>query len=62
MYFLLIAFLQTIKMISISDGKATMVPPLITVVLVSMIKDGYEDYVHHCEDNKENNSMTVKLD
>ena len=39
-----------------------MLPPLITVVLISMIKDGYEDYVRHCEDDNENNAITTKIE
>ena len=37
-----------------------MAPPLIIVVLVSMIKDAYEDINRHIEDNKENNEKTRK--
>lgn len=44
MYFLLIAYMQTIKRISISDGKCVMAAPLTFVVFISMIKDAYEDY------------------
>jgi hypothetical protein len=55
-YFLFIAFLQTLKTITISNGQPTMLPPLITVILISMFKDGYEDYVRHCEDDNENNA------
>ena len=39
-----------------------MLPPLITVVVISMFKDGYEDYIRHCEDDKENNSETIKIE
>ena len=37
-----------------------MAPPLIIVVLVSMIKDAYEDVNRHIEDAKENNEKTRK--
>ena len=37
-----------------------MAPPLIIVVLVSMIKDAYEDINRHIEDSKENNEKTRK--
>ena len=47
--------------ISISGGQAAMAPPLIFVVLVSMIKDAYEDINRHIEDSKENNEKTLKL-
>jgi len=34
-----------------------MLPPLLLVMTVSMIKDGYEDYMRHCEDANENNAI-----
>ena len=43
-YFVMITVLQTIKVISISNGEHTMLPPLIFVVLTSMCKDAYEDW------------------
>ena len=43
-YFLIISFMQTITLISISNGKAAMAGPLVLVVIVSMIKDAYEEY------------------
>lgn len=43
LYFLLIAYMQTIKRISISGGKSVMSLPLGAVVLASMVKDAYED-------------------
>ena len=49
-------------MITDTDGQPTMLPPLITVVFISMIKDGFEDYNRHCEDDKENNSMAIKIE
>ena len=55
-YFLVITILQTVKVISISGGEPTMLPPLVLVVLISMIKDGYEDYCRHIEDDAENNA------
>ena len=55
-YFLVITILQTVKVISISNGEPTMLPPLILVILTSMIKDAYEDYCRHVEDAAENNS------
>ena len=55
-YFLVITILQTIKVISISGGEPTMLPPLVLVIMISMIKDGYEDYCRHIEDAAENNA------
>ena len=43
-YFLIITYLQTIELISISDGKPAMAVPLIFIILVTMVKDGFEDY------------------
>ena len=50
-------FMQMIKIISISNGQPAMAPPLVFVVVLSMIKDAYEDYKRHKEDNNENNSL-----
>ena len=40
--------------ISISNGAPAMLPPLVCVVLLSMIKDAFEDYKRHKEDKAEN--------
>ena len=48
--------MQTIKLISISGGKPAMAVPLVFVILVSMIKDAYEDYKKGKQDSKENNT------
>lgn len=47
LYFLIIMFMQMITVISISNGQPAMAPPLIFVVVLSMIKDAYEDYKRH---------------
>lgn len=54
LYFLLIAYMQTIRSISITNGKSFMALPLSFVVLVSMFKDAYEDYKRHASDKEEN--------
>ena len=46
-YFLLICFLQTVPAISISANKPVMALPLTAVVIVSMLKDAFEDYKRH---------------
>ena len=46
-YFLIISFMQTIKSISISDGKSVMAVPLVFVIMISMVKDAFEDYKRH---------------
>lgn len=53
-YFLLIAFMQMIPVISISGGKPVMLMPLTFVIVVSMIKDIFEDYKRHVSDKNEN--------
>lgn len=58
-YFLLISFLQTIRLISISGGKSVQAVPLAAVVVVSMIKDAFEDYKRHQSDGKENNAQAL---
>lgn len=58
MYFLVIMFMQMIDRISISNGSPAMAPPLAFVVLLSMIKDAYEDFKRHKEDSFENNAET----
>lgn len=60
-YFLFIMYLQTISMITITNGSPTMAPPLLFVVIISMIKDAFEDYTRHTEDDKENNSTAIKV-
>ena len=60
-YFAMITVMQTIKVISISNGEPTMLPPLLLVVATSMIKDAYEDYCRHIEDGRENNSLATRF-
>ena len=56
LYFFVIMLMQTIDIISISNGQPAMLPPLAFVVILSMIKDAYEDYKRHQEDKGENRS------
>ena len=60
-YFAMITVMQTIKVISISNGEPTMLPPLLLVVFTSMCKDAYEDYCRHQEDAIENNALCTKF-
>lgn len=62
LYFLLIAYMQTIRSISITNGKSFMALPLSFVVLVSMFKDAYEDYKRHASDDEENTQVTQVYD
>jgi phospholipid-transporting ATPase len=57
-YFLVIMCMQMIKVISISDGKPAMLPPMVFVIVTSMLKDGYEDYKRHRDDRAENEELT----
>ena len=61
-YFLIISFMQTIKSISISDGKSIMAFPLVFVIMVSMVKDAFEDYKRHQSDAQENEKKVHTLD
>ena len=58
LYFLIIMFMQTVTVISISNGQPAMLPPLAFVVILSMIKDAYEDYKRHKEDAEGNSAET----
>ena len=61
-YFLLITIMQMIDLISISGGRPAMAVPLVFVVLVSMVKDAFEDYKRHAADAKENDALALVLD
>ena len=54
--------MQTIKRISISDGKCVMAAPLGVVVFISMIKDAFEDFQRHKSDNEENEKVVEVFD
>ena len=56
LYFLINAFLSTIKPISITAGKPVILVPLMCVTFFSMVKDAYEDWQRHKRDHKENSS------
>ena len=53
--------MQTFSVISISGGSPVMLAPLNIVLLVSMIKDAYEDYLRHKKDNEENDSKCTVM-
>jgi len=46
--------MQTIQSISNSSGKPVILLPLTTIILITMIKDVYEDWKRHKSDNEEN--------
>lgn len=47
--------MQTIRSITISAGKAVQAVPTIGVMILSMLKDLYEDVKRHRNDAEENN-------
>lgn len=53
-YFTFIAWLQTIKLISITDGQPLMLVPLTFVLAISMVKDAWEDHKRKKADAAEN--------
>ena len=58
-YFLIISFMQMIPIISISAGKPVMLLPLAFVIIISMIKDIFEDAKRHRSDNEENTKQVL---
>ncbi|KAJ3265848.1 hypothetical protein HDU77_003616 [Chytriomyces hyalinus] len=59
-YFFLVSMLQLIPGVS-PTGRYTTIFPLSFFVLVSMIKEGYDDYQRHQQDAAENNSPVHRL-
>ena len=59
LYFLFIMVLQVIPPISISGGKPAILLPLLFVVIVSAVKDLFEDLKRHNSDTKENNRKVI---
>ena len=58
-FYLFIAFLQMIPLLSITGGKPVMLFPLSQVILISMIKDIFEDSKRHKSDGLENNRQVL---
>jgi phospholipid-transporting ATPase len=54
LYFLFLTILQIIPEVSISDGIPTILAPLSFIVLLSMVKDAFEDYKRFKSDREEN--------
>jgi len=61
-YFLIIGILQMIREISATDGVPTILFPLMVILIVSGIKDLFEDLKRKRSDNDENNRETVVLE
>mmetsp|Transcript_48314 Transcript_48314/g.35499 ORF Transcript_48314/g.35499 Transcript_48314/m.35499 type:complete len:160 (+) Transcript_48314:278-757(+) len=58
-YFLFIMFLQIIPPISISGGQPAILMPLAFVIVVSAVKDLFEDVQRHKSDALENNRQVL---
>ena len=61
MYFLIMGLLQMVNEISASNGIPTTYFPLFVIVVISALKDLYEDYKRHKSDNEENNKNVEVL-
>lgn len=57
-YFLFLTILQIIPEVSISRGIPTILAPLSFIVLLSMVKDAFEDYKRYKSDREENEKQT----
>lgn len=55
LYFLVLTIMECFNTISDSNGQPVLAVPLLFVVSISMIKDAYEDFLRHKQDNDENN-------
>lgn len=61
-YYLLICLLQMIKPISITAGSPTNAPPLFFLMMVSMVKDFFEDQRRRRADRVENNRTAILIE
>ena len=53
--------MQTIGSITISGGIPTVGYNLVPLIILSMIKDAFEDYKRHKSDNEENNKLATSF-
>ena len=56
-YFLVVAIMQNIPSWS-TTGKFTTLVPLMFFILISMFREGFDDWKRHCHDKEENNKTT----
>jgi phospholipid-transporting ATPase len=54
--------MQTIDAISVTDGTPDTFAPLFVIVLITAVKDLYEDIKRHRSDREENRKTTSTLD
>ena len=50
-YFVIITIMQMIPIISITNGFPAQLLPLVVVIVITMIKDIFEDYKRHKSDD-----------
>lgn len=62
LYFLVIGGLQIIPAITNTDSQPTIYLPLFVIILISMVKDLFEDLKRHRADKEENNKPIFRLD
>ena len=60
-YFLLIGFLQMLPSITTSSGVPVIWAPLVFIVIVTALKDLFEDFKRHSQDNQENSKKVLRL-
>ncbi|CAD8067999.1 unnamed protein product [Paramecium sonneborni] len=60
-YFLIIGYLETIALISITDGQPIIWFPLFIVIAISAVKDFFEDHKRQVSDIDENNRIALVL-
>lgn len=61
-YFLIIGIMQSIKAISVTDGTPDMFAPLFLIILISALKDLFEDIKRHRSDKEENSKICHVVD
>ena len=61
LYFLIIGGLQIIPAITNTNNEPTIYLPLFVIILISMVKDLFEDMKRHNADKEENNKKVLKL-
>ena len=60
-FFLVLSIMQMVRPISITDGFPTILPVLIIIIILSAVKDFFEDYKRWISDRKENNSPVERF-
>lgn len=60
-YFLIIGGLQIIPAITNTDSQPTIYLPLFVIILISMVKDLFEDLKRHRADSEENRKQVLRL-